>query len=85
MTFRVLFLGLGLSAFSSVSYLKGLKVHSTQWGLKVLGTIYTFKPQNATVSQLFCLIIAYVLGMGLSCEKWGSPCLSFSAKTSLMP
>lgn len=28
----------------------------------VLATIYTFKPQNATVSQLFCLIIAYVLG-----------------------
>ncbi|KZT10438.1 OPT oligopeptide transporter [Laetiporus sulphureus 93-53] len=28
----------------------------------VLATIYTFKPQNASVSQLFCLIIAYVLG-----------------------
>ncbi|THH21358.1 hypothetical protein EW146_g177 [Bondarzewia mesenterica] len=31
----------------------------------VLGTIYTFKPQNATVSQLFCLIIAYVLGTAM--------------------
>ncbi|KDR80229.1 hypothetical protein GALMADRAFT_1186070 [Galerina marginata CBS 339.88] len=49
MTFRVLVLGVGLSAFSSV-----------------LGTIYTFKPQNASVSQLFCLIIAYVLGMGMA-------------------
>ncbi|KAF9567140.1 OPT oligopeptide transporter [Agrocybe pediades] len=39
----------------------GLSVFSS-----VLGTIYTFKPQNATVSQLFCLIIAYVLGMGMS-------------------
>ncbi|CCM00442.1 uncharacterized protein FIBRA_02474 [Fibroporia radiculosa] len=28
----------------------------------VLATIYTFKPQNASVSQLFCLIIAYILG-----------------------
>ncbi|KAI0700193.1 OPT oligopeptide transporter [Cytidiella melzeri] len=28
----------------------------------VLATIYTFKPQNASVSQLFCLVIAYVLG-----------------------
>ncbi|KAJ3784083.1 OPT oligopeptide transporter [Lentinula aff. detonsa] len=32
----------------------------------VLGTIYTFKPQNATVSQLFCLIIAYVLGTAIA-------------------
>ncbi|TFK37910.1 OPT oligopeptide transporter protein-domain-containing protein [Crucibulum laeve] len=32
----------------------------------VLGTIYTFKPQNATVSQLFCLIIAYVLGTAMA-------------------
>ncbi|CAA7267213.1 unnamed protein product [Cyclocybe aegerita] len=48
-TFRVVFLGIGLSAFSSV-----------------LGTIYTFKPQNATVSQLFCLIIAYVLGTAMA-------------------
>ncbi|KII95301.1 hypothetical protein PLICRDRAFT_34142 [Plicaturopsis crispa FD-325 SS-3] len=31
----------------------------------VLGTIYTFKPQNASVSQLFCLIIAYVLGTAM--------------------
>ncbi|KAJ7284604.1 OPT oligopeptide transporter protein-domain-containing protein [Mycena rebaudengoi] len=31
----------------------------------VLATIYTFKPQNATVSQLFCLIIAYVLGTAM--------------------
>ncbi|KAF8524054.1 OPT oligopeptide transporter [Hysterangium stoloniferum] len=31
----------------------------------VLGTIYTFKPQNATVSQLFVLIIAYVLGTAM--------------------
>ncbi|KAG9219680.1 hypothetical protein CCMSSC00406_0005998 [Pleurotus cornucopiae] len=49
LTFRALFLGVGLSAFSSV-----------------LGTIYTFKPQNATVSQLFCLIIAYVLGTAMA-------------------
>ncbi|PPQ78625.1 hypothetical protein CVT25_010589 [Psilocybe cyanescens] len=49
LTFRVVFLGVGLSAFSSV-----------------LGTIYTFKPQNATVSQLFCLIIAYVLGTAMA-------------------
>ncbi|KAK0210275.1 OPT oligopeptide transporter protein-domain-containing protein [Desarmillaria ectypa] len=48
-TFRVAFLGVGLSAFSSV-----------------LATIYTFKPQNATVSQLFCLIIAYVLGTSMA-------------------
>ncbi|KAK7435512.1 hypothetical protein VKT23_019634 [Stygiomarasmius scandens] len=47
-TFRSIFLGLGLSAFSAV-----------------LATIYTFKPQNATVSQLFCLIIAYVLGTAM--------------------
>ncbi|KAI0945261.1 hypothetical protein AcW1_001521 [Taiwanofungus camphoratus] len=45
LTFRSVFLGVGLSVFSAV-----------------LATIYTFKPQNATVSQLFCLIIAYVLG-----------------------
>ncbi|KZT33595.1 OPT superfamily oligopeptide transporter [Sistotremastrum suecicum HHB10207 ss-3] len=31
----------------------------------VLGTIYTFKPQNATVSQLFVLIIAYILGKAM--------------------
>ncbi|KAF8578774.1 OPT superfamily oligopeptide transporter [Ramaria rubella] len=31
----------------------------------VLGTIYTFKPQNATVSQLFVLIIAYVFGTAM--------------------
>ncbi|KAI9058031.1 OPT oligopeptide transporter [Trametes sanguinea] len=47
-TFRSIFLGLGLSAFTSV-----------------LSTIYTFKPQNATVSQLFCLIIAFVLGTAM--------------------
>ncbi|KAI0746554.1 OPT oligopeptide transporter [Daedaleopsis nitida] len=47
-TFRTIFLGIGLSAFTSV-----------------LATIYTFKPQNASVSQLFCLIIAYVLGTGM--------------------
>ncbi|KAF7307796.1 OPT oligopeptide transporter [Mycena kentingensis (nom. inval.)] len=47
-TFRSLFLGIGLSAFASV-----------------LATIYTFKPQNASVSQLFCLIIAYVLGTAM--------------------
>ncbi|VDC07714.1 unnamed protein product [Peniophora sp. CBMAI 1063] len=47
-TFRSIFLGIGLSAFTSV-----------------LATIYTFKPQNASVSQLFCLIIAYVLGTGM--------------------
>ncbi|KAI0330064.1 OPT oligopeptide transporter [Cubamyces sp. BRFM 1775] len=47
-TFRAVFLGIGLSAFTSV-----------------LSTIYTFKPQNATVSQLFCLIIAYVLGTAM--------------------
>lgn len=35
--------------------------------LQVLGTIYTFKPQNATVSQLFVLIIGYVLGEAM-CE-----------------
>ncbi|KAJ7855008.1 OPT oligopeptide transporter protein-domain-containing protein [Mycena olivaceomarginata] len=33
--------------------------------LGVLATIYTFKPQNASVSQLFCLIIAYVLGTAM--------------------
>ncbi|ETW80571.1 oligopeptide transporter [Heterobasidion irregulare TC 32-1] len=48
LTFRSVFLGIGLSAFSAV-----------------LGTIYTFKPQNATVSQLFSLIIAYVLGTAM--------------------
>ncbi|EIN12728.1 OPT oligopeptide transporter [Punctularia strigosozonata HHB-11173 SS5] len=48
LTFRTVFLGIGLSAFSSV-----------------LATIYTFKPQNASVSQLFCLIIAYVLGTAM--------------------
>ncbi|KAI0070550.1 OPT oligopeptide transporter [Panus rudis PR-1116 ss-1] len=32
----------------------------------VLSTIYTFKPQNATVSQLFVLIIAYVLGTAMA-------------------
>ncbi|KAJ7086088.1 OPT oligopeptide transporter [Mycena belliarum] len=47
-TFRSVFLGVGLSAFASV-----------------LATIYTFKPQNASVSQLFCLIIAYVLGTAM--------------------
>ncbi|KAI0674129.1 OPT oligopeptide transporter [Trametes maxima] len=47
-TFRAVFLGIGLSAFTSV-----------------LATIYTFKPQNASVSQLFCLIIAYVLGTAM--------------------
>ncbi|KAJ7116417.1 OPT oligopeptide transporter [Mycena epipterygia] len=47
-TFRSIFLGIGLSAFASVN-----------------ATIYTFKPQNATVSQLFCLIIAYVLGTAM--------------------
>ncbi|KZV85364.1 OPT superfamily oligopeptide transporter [Exidia glandulosa HHB12029] len=47
-TFRVVVLGIGLSAFGSV-----------------LATIYTFKPQNASVSQLFCLIIAYVLGTAM--------------------
>ncbi|OCH87078.1 OPT oligopeptide transporter [Obba rivulosa] len=48
-TFRMAFLGVGLSAFGSV-----------------LSTIYTFKPQNATVSQLFCLIIAYVFGTAMA-------------------
>ncbi|KAM5530628.1 hypothetical protein V8D89_015697 [Ganoderma adspersum] len=47
-TLRTVFLGIGLSAFTSV-----------------LATIYTFKPQNATVSQLFCLIIAYLLGTAM--------------------
>ncbi|KAH8822770.1 OPT oligopeptide transporter protein-domain-containing protein [Flagelloscypha sp. PMI_526] len=47
-TFRTVFLGIGITTFASV-----------------LGTIYTFKPQNADVSQLFCLIIAYVLGTGM--------------------
>ena len=36
-------------------------IHPSQ----VLATIYTFKPQNASVSQLFCLIIAYVLGTAM--------------------
>lgn len=40
--------------------------------LKVLATIYTFKPQNASVSQLFCLIIAYVLGTGMAGEIFRS-------------
>ncbi|EIM86534.1 OPT oligopeptide transporter [Stereum hirsutum FP-91666 SS1] len=48
LTFRAVFLGIGLSAFGAV-----------------LGTIYTFKPQNATVSQLFGLIIAYLLGTAM--------------------
>ncbi|KAI0700199.1 OPT oligopeptide transporter [Cytidiella melzeri] len=48
-TFRTIFLGIGLSIFSSV-----------------LATIYTFKPQSSTVSQLFCLIIAYVLGEAMA-------------------
>ncbi|KAF9047508.1 OPT oligopeptide transporter protein-domain-containing protein [Panaeolus papilionaceus] len=48
-TFRTVFLGIGLSVFSAV-----------------LATIYTFKPQNASVSQLFCLIIAYVLGTAMA-------------------
>nr|AGA20382.1 oligopeptide transporter 11 [Phanerodontia chrysosporium] len=39
----------------------GLSVFSA-----VLATIYTFKPQNASVSQLFCLIIAYVLGEAMA-------------------
>ncbi|KAI0305716.1 OPT oligopeptide transporter [Multifurca ochricompacta] len=46
----------------------------------VLGTIYTFKPQNASVSQLFCLIIAYVMGTAMhalipthGCWKWLNP------------
>ena len=47
-TFRTVFLGIGLSAFTSV-----------------LATIYTFKPQAASVSQLYCLIIAYVLGTAM--------------------
>ncbi|KAF5371806.1 hypothetical protein D9758_003457 [Tetrapyrgos nigripes] len=47
-TFRSIFLGFGLSAFSSV-----------------LATIYTFKPQNNTVSQLFCLVLSYVLGTAM--------------------
>ena len=51
MTFRTIFLGIGLSAFTST-----------------LSTIYTFKPQNASVSQLFCLIIAYVLGTAMHCK-----------------
>lgn len=34
--------------------------------MQVLSTIYTFKPQNATVSQLFCLIIAYVIGTAMA-------------------
>ncbi|KAJ7021594.1 OPT oligopeptide transporter [Mycena alexandri] len=46
-TFRSIFLGFGLSAFSAVT------------------TIYTFKVQKASVSQLFCLIIAYVLGTAM--------------------
>ncbi|PSS37984.1 hypothetical protein PHLCEN_2v167 [Hermanssonia centrifuga] len=49
LTFRTIFLGVGLSIFSAV-----------------LATIYTFKPQNASVSQLFCLIIAYVLGTSMA-------------------
>ncbi|KAI0341506.1 OPT oligopeptide transporter [Trametopsis cervina] len=39
----------------------GLSVFSA-----VLATIYTFKPQNASVSQLFSLIIAYVLGEAMA-------------------
>ncbi|KAF8491247.1 OPT oligopeptide transporter [Gautieria morchelliformis] len=31
----------------------------------VLGTIYTFKPQNASVSQLFVLIVAYIFGTAM--------------------
>ncbi|KAJ7784362.1 OPT oligopeptide transporter protein-domain-containing protein [Mycena metata] len=49
-TFRSIFLGFGLSAFSAVT------------------TIYTFKvceQETASVSQLFCLIIAYVLGTAM--------------------
>ncbi|TFK90092.1 OPT oligopeptide transporter [Polyporus arcularius HHB13444] len=52
LTFRTVFLGVGLSAFTSV-----------------LSTIYTFKPQNASVSQLFCLIIAYMLGTAMHCTS----------------
>ncbi|KAF7312457.1 OPT oligopeptide transporter [Mycena indigotica] len=65
-TFRSIFLGVGLSAFSAVSKSchnlfssSGKSIH------RRLATIYTFKPQNATVSQLFCLIIAYVMGTAM--------------------
>ncbi|EKM51095.1 uncharacterized protein PHACADRAFT_263059 [Phanerochaete carnosa HHB-10118-sp] len=47
--------------FRSVFLGFGLSVFSA-----VLATIYTFKPQNASVSQLFCLIIAYVLGEAMA-------------------
>ncbi|KAJ7470934.1 OPT oligopeptide transporter [Mycena latifolia] len=42
-TFRSILLGLGLSAFSSVSF-------------------FSCRPQTASVSPLFCLIVAYVVG-----------------------
>ncbi|KAF7365018.1 hypothetical protein MVEN_00372900 [Mycena venus] len=81
-TFRSIFLGVGLSAFSSVGKpsprwvsSEGLFDRSSVSSLSVLAsgilivlkqaTIYTFKPQNASVSQLFCLIIAYVLGTAM--------------------
>jgi hypothetical protein len=64
LTFRTAFLGIGLSAFSSVSLPPASHFTILLTLVKVLGTIYTFKPQNATVSQLFGLIIAYVLGEG---------------------
>lgn len=69
LTFRSAFLGIGLSAFGAVSVLTYSVLNferSTKNVSQVLGTIYTFKPQNASVSQLFCLIIAYVLGEAMA-------------------
>ena len=74
LTFRVLFLGVGLSAFSAVGHRKNNCRISLTCFIQVLSTIYTFKPQNATVSQLFCLIIAYVLGTAMAGERRNCNC-----------
>ena len=64
-TFRALFLGVGLSAFGAVlatiyTFKPQVRhlAHQQRWSTDP-------RSQNASVSQLFCLIIAYVLGTAM--------------------
>ena len=61
------------SIFANLGFSNSI-IYKQEEDQQVLSTIYTFKPQNATVSQLFCLIIAYVLGTAMAGERRNCNC-----------
>ena len=65
-TFRTLFLGVGLSAFGAVlATIYTFKPQVRHSSPSKSSSAHSTRLQNASVSQLFCLIIAYVLGTAM--------------------